>query len=76
MNNDYEKLEDFLIYAICFVLGAITFFIFPKDYATPVGPPTTPTRTIVEQTTVNGMTCTIYNSNTDINPTPICRKAQ
>lgn len=31
MNNEYTKLDDFLIHAICFVLGAITYFIFPRD---------------------------------------------
>ena len=78
MRSEYEKLDDFLIYAICFILGAITYLIFPKDYTAPVGPPTAPTRTILEQTTVGKETCVLYGSSESkyAEPTPICYKQQ
>lgn len=76
MNNEYTKLDDFLIYAICFMLGAITFLIFPRDYSAPMGPIASPTKTILDQTTVNGVTCSTYNSNINPNAEATCYKAQ
>lgn len=52
MKNEYTKLDDFLIYAICFMLGAITYFIFPRD--TNIPPPNS---TLTGITDHNGYIC-------------------